>query len=74
MRFTDEQLDNMNNEERFSSLSSREQLYFNIMKARAGVLYITSKPGLAKSAIARNVARLMGYNYMDIRLAMVDGY
>jgi hypothetical protein len=72
MRFTNEQLEKMTTEERFKSLSSREQLYFNIMKAKAGVLYITSKPGLAKSSIARNIARLMGYNYMDIRLAMVD--
>jgi hypothetical protein len=72
MKFTDEQLNNMSSTERFNSLSEKEQLYFNIMDAKAGVLYITSAPGLAKSAITKNIARVMGYHYMDIRLAMVD--
>ena len=31
-----------------------------------------TKPGIAKSAIARNIAEKMGFAYKDIRLAMVD--
>jgi hypothetical protein len=58
--------------EKVNSLSSREKTYLNIMKAQAGVLYITSKPGLAKSSIARSIAKKMGFQYMDIRLSMVD--
>ena len=58
--------------ERYENLSKREKKYFNIMKAQAGVLYISSKPGLAKSSIARSIANIMGYQYMDIRLSMVD--
>lgn len=72
MRFTNEEIENMLPEDRFNNLSKREQKYYNIMKAKAGVLYITSPPGLAKSSIARNIARVMGYRYLDIRLAMVD--
>ena len=59
-------------QERYKNMSIREQKYFNIMKSRLGVLYIQSKPGLAKSSIARNIAKLMGFQYMDIRLSMVD--
>lgn len=59
-------------QERYKNMSIREQKYFNIMKSRLGVLYIQSKPGLAKSSIARNIAKLMGFEYMDIRLSMVD--
>lgn len=72
MKYTKQQLDAMTFEERFATLSKREQKYFRIMNAKAGVLYATSKPGLAKSAIFRNIAYVLGYNYFDIRLAMVD--
>jgi len=58
--------------DRLNKLSKREQTYLNIMKAQAGVLYITSKPGLAKSSIARNIAHIMGFQYMDLRLSMLD--
>lgn len=58
--------------DKFSTLSEKEKLYFSIMRGRSGVLYITSKPGIAKSSIARAIADKMGYNYMDIRLSMVD--
>lgn len=54
------------------TLTSREELYFRIMWAKSGVLYITSKPGIAKSAISRSIAKKMGFRYMDIRLSMVD--
>lgn len=56
----------------FNTLTPREQLYFRVMWGKSGVLYIQSKPGIAKSAIARSIASKMGYRYMDLRLSMVD--
>jgi hypothetical protein len=53
-------------------LTDREELYFRIMWAKYGVLFITAKPGVAKSAIARSIADKMNFRYMDIRLSMVD--
>ena len=58
--------------QKVSTLTKREQTYFKQMWPKSGVLYITSKPGVAKSAIARNIALQMGYAYHDVRLAMVD--
>jgi hypothetical protein len=58
--------------ERTSTLTDRERLYFSAMWPKSGVLYITSKPGIAKSAISRAIAKKMGFRYMDIRLSMVD--
>jgi hypothetical protein len=60
------------NADQFATLSEREKTYFSIMRGKSGVLYITSKPGIAKSSIARSIATKMGYKYMDIRLSMVD--
>jgi hypothetical protein len=54
------------------TLSTREAKYFNIMKAQSGVLYIKSRPGEAKSTIARSIAKKLDMQYMDIRLSMVD--
>jgi len=42
------------------------------MWAKYGVLYITSKPGVAKSAIGRSIAEKMGFRYLDMRLSMAD--
>ena len=56
----------------FESLSEKEKKYFKIMNSKSGVLYITSAPGYAKSAIMRSVANKMGFQYFDIRLSMVD--
>ena len=56
----------------FESLSSREKKYYKMMNAKSGVLYITSPPGYAKSAIMRGIAQKMGCQYFDIRLSMVD--
>jgi hypothetical protein len=42
------------------------------MNAKSGVLYISSPPGYAKSAIMRSIAKNMGHQYFDIRLSMVD--
>ena len=54
------------------SLTKREQSYLRMMWGKSGVLYITAKPGVAKSAIARSIAQKMNFRYMDIRLSMVD--
>lgn len=58
--------------EKLSLLTKRERIYFQVMWAKSGVLYITAKPGVAKSAIARSIAEKMGFRYMDLRLSMVD--
>ena len=71
-RITDEELSKLTQEERYKLLSKKEQLYYNLMKSRAGVLFITSKPGLAKSSMSREIARIMGRNYIDIRLSIAD--
>lgn len=65
----------MSNEEwtrRIGTLTKKQLLYFQMMIPKAGVLYIQSKPGIAKSATARAIASKMGMQYMDIRLSMVD--
>jgi len=58
--------------EHLKTLTQKEELYFRTMWAKYGVLFITAKPGVAKSAIARSIAEKMGFRYMDIRLSMVD--
>ncbi len=58
--------------EHLKTLTPKEELYFRTMWAKYGVLFITAKPGVAKSAIARSIADKMGFRYMDIRLSMVD--
>ena len=59
-------------QEKLSLLTPKERKYFAVMWAKYGVLNITSKPGVAKSAIGRSIADKMGFRYMDIRLSMVD--
>lgn len=58
--------------EKLQNLTKKEQTYFRVMWSKSGVLYITAKPGVAKSAIARSIAAKMGFRYMDIRLSMID--
>ena len=59
-------------EQQLSSLTAKERDYYDKMKAKEGVLYITSRPGEAKSSIARSVANKLGMQYFDVRLSMVD--
>lgn len=59
-------------QDKLSTLTPKERKYFSVMWAKYGVLNITSKPGVAKSAIGRSIAEKMGFRYMDIRLSMVD--
>jgi hypothetical protein len=58
--------------EKLQLLTPKERKYFRIMFAKYGVLNITSKPGIAKSALGRSISEKMGFRYMDIRLSMVD--
>ena len=58
--------------EKLNLLTPKERKYFAIMWAKYGVLNITSKPGVAKSAIGRSIADKMNFRYFDIRLSMVD--
>jgi len=57
---------------KLQTMSPREQKYFRIMWPKSGVLYITAKPGIAKSAIAKTIAKKMGFAYIDQRLSMND--
>ena len=55
-----------------STLTPKERKYFSVMWAKYGVLFITSKPGVAKSAIGRSIADKMGFRYVNMRLSMAD--
>ena len=57
---------------KFKLLTPKEQKYFSIMWAKYGVLNITSKPGVAKSAIGKSIAHKTDFAYQDIRLSMID--
>lgn len=59
-------------QEKLATLTHKESKYFSIMRPKYGVLYIQSKPGIAKSAIARSIADKLGLDYIDMRLAMSD--
>jgi hypothetical protein len=58
--------------ERLKTLTEKEGIYFSVMKSQYGVLFIKSKPGVAKSAIAKEIANKLGLQYVDIRLSMAD--
>lgn len=58
--------------DKLGSLTEREALYFRVMWPKSGVLYITSKPGIAKSAISRSIAKKMNFKYLDLRLSQMD--
>lgn len=59
-------------EEKFNTLTPRQQKYFRIMHSQSGVLFITAEPGVAKSAIMKSIATKLGFEYADVRLSMVD--
>ena len=58
--------------EKLSLLTPKERKYFSGMWAKYGVLFISSKPGVAKSAIGKSIADKMGFAYLDMRLSMSD--
>lgn len=69
---TNEQLEGKTFSERLKLLSPQEREYFNKMRPQYGVLYIKGKPGIGKTAILENMARVLGFQYMDIRLTIKD--
>lgn len=58
--------------EKLNTLTEKERKYFAMMWAKYGVLFISSKPGVAKSAIGRSIAEKMDFAYLDMRLSMSD--
>lgn len=59
-------------DERLKTLSQKEVELFMQMRGKSGVLFIQGKPGIAKSAKMRSIAKKMGMLYVDFRLSMVD--
>jgi hypothetical protein len=57
---------------KLETLTPKEKKYLAVMWAKYGVLFITSKPGVAKSAIGRSIADKMNFRYLDMRLSMSD--
>ena len=58
--------------DKLDQLTTKEREYLSIMWPKYGVLFITSKPGVAKSAIGLSIARKLGFRYLDMRLSMSD--
>jgi len=52
-------------------LTAQEFVYFMTM-ASGNVPFITSEPGLAKSAMMRSIADKLGFMYIDLRLSTKD--
>lgn len=55
-----------------AGLTEKESKYWNSIKVRNGVVYITAAPGVAKSAITRSIAKKLNLNYIDLRLSQID--
>lgn len=55
-----------------SVLNPKEIRYFRMMYPKSGVLFLTSEPGIAKSATMRSIAKKLKMRYIDLRLAMLD--
>jgi len=58
--------------DKLDTLTEKEREYLAIMWPKYGVLFITSKPGVAKSAIGLSIATKLGFRYLDMRLSMSD--
>ena len=56
----------------FSVLNDKEATYAKLIYPQSGVLFLTSEPGIGKSAILRSVAEKLDLEYFDLRLAMLD--
>lgn len=57
---------------RMKALTEKEKLYMSMMLPQYGVLFVKAKPGVAKSAMFRSIAKKMKFNFIDIRLSMAD--
>ena len=54
------------------TLTKKELGIWNIAKARSGVPMLKGKPGIAKSAIIRSIAKKLDYQFVDLRLSVMD--
>lgn len=55
-----------------SNLTQRELSYLRMIRPQHGVLYLKSAPGRAKSATLAILAKKLGWQYIDLRLAQLD--
>jgi len=55
-----------------NKLSKTEKLWYQMMNAKGAVPFIKSRPGEAKTAIIRSIAKKLGYQLIDIRLSQID--
>jgi len=62
-----------------TDLNEKQILYWMFIYPQSGVLFLTSEPGIAKSATLKDLAKKVIYvptgeplNYIDLRLAMLD--
>lgn len=55
-----------------TNLSKTESLYWSIMQAKSGCLFVQGQAGVAKSAMAKSIADKLGYQYIDLRLSDKD--
>ena len=53
-------------------LNAKELNYFRVMAGQYQVLFLKGRPGVAKSAIAKNIADKLGMVYVDLRLPTKD--
>jgi len=62
-----------NQEQTFvNGLTKLENMYWMMIRANGAVPYIKGRPGEAKTAILRTIAKKLGLQYIDIRLSQVD--
>lgn len=57
---------------KFKILTEKERLYARVILGQGGVLYLLGEPGIAKSAILRSIAKKFGWNFIDLRLSLID--
>lgn len=55
-----------------TSLTKKELFYYNIIRVNSGVLYLTSAPGLAKTAIIESIAQKKNLELIDLRTSRMD--
>ena len=58
--------------EGIENLNPKELDYFRAMYANHGVLYITDRPGMGKTATIYSIANKLGFQLIDKRLSQID--
>lgn len=57
---------------KFHLLTEKEKMYARVILGQGGVLYLLGEPGIAKSAILRTIANKFDWNFIDLRLSLID--